>query len=55
MKIQTVLRLQSEMYQNIKEMAQRSGVSINSLIVILIEMGMKSYAGIGKEKVKNNN
>lgn len=55
MKVQRILRLQSEMYQKIKDMASSAGVSINSLIIFLIEMGMKTYDAIGAETPKGKN
>lgn len=42
MKIQTGLRLTNEMYEQIMEMAGNSGVSLNSQILMLIEIGMKT-------------
>lgn len=39
-KIQTGLRLPEEQYKKIKENADRSGVSINQYILILIDVGI---------------
>lgn len=39
-KIQTGLRIPENQYNRIKEQADRMGVSINSLILILIDIGL---------------
>ena len=39
-KIQTGLRLPENQYNKIKENAERSGVSINQYILVLIDIGL---------------
>ncbi len=40
-KIQTGLRIPQEQYERLREMSDRIGVSINSLILMLIDLGIK--------------
>lgn len=40
-KIQTGLRIPEKQYERLKKMADRMGVSINSLMLILIDYGLK--------------
>lgn len=39
-KIQTGLRIPQGRYDELKEMAERSGLSINSLILFLVDIGL---------------
>lgn len=39
-KIQTGLRIPISRYNELKEMANRSGASVNSIILLLIDVGM---------------
>ena len=41
-KIQTGLRVPEELYERIAEMAVRSGASINSIILMLMDIGLKA-------------
>lgn len=49
-KIQTGLRIPKDRYDELKEVADSSGVSINSIILFLIEMGLSAFnRGIEQE------
>lgn len=39
-KIQTGLRIPLDRYNELKEMADRSGVSVNSIILFLVDVGL---------------
>ncbi len=45
-KIQTGLRLPEEQYQRLQAMAQQMGVSLNALILLLIDAGLTA---LGKQ------
>lgn len=48
-KIQTGLRVPLDRYNELKEMADRSGVSVNSIILFLIDVGFNAV-NYGVEK-----
>lgn len=48
-KIQTGLRIPFDRYTELKEMADRSGVSVNSIILLLVDVGL-SVINSGIEK-----
>lgn len=49
-KIQTGLRIPLDRYNELKEMADRSGVSVNSIILFLVDIGLKAVnSGIEKQ------
>lgn len=41
-KIQTGLRIPQDRYNEIKELADRAGVSINSMILTLVDIGLSA-------------
>jgi len=49
-KIQTGLRIPSSRYEQLKEMADRSGVSINSIALYLIDVGLRAV-NLGTEEL----
>ena len=48
-KIQTGLRIPFDRYTELKEMADRSGASVNSIILLLVDVGL-SVINSGIEK-----
>ena len=49
-KIQTGLRIPSSRYNELKELADQSGVSINSVILFLVDVGLRAInSGIEAE------
>ena len=42
LKIQTGLRIPQDRYEELKEIAQRSGLSVNAVILILVDTDRKS-------------
>ena len=48
-KIQTGLRVPEHQYKRLDVMSQRMGVSINALILILIDMGLSHFEFQSKE------
>ncbi len=48
-KIQTGLRIPEEQYGRIKEKADRMGVSINQLVLMLVDIGL-NYLDMEQEK-----
>ncbi len=40
LKIQTGLRIPQDRYEELKEIAQRSGLSVNAVILILVDTGL---------------
>ena len=44
-RIQTGLRVPEELYQQVKETADKAGVSINAQLLCLIEIGIRRTAG----------
>ena len=49
-KIQTGLRIPISRYAEIKEMADRSGTSVNSIILLLVDVGLRVISA-GVEQV----
>lgn len=47
-KIQTGLRIPQSRYNELKELADRSGISLNSLILFLVDVGL-SAVNLGTE------
>lgn len=43
-KIQTGLRIPSNRYNELKEMADRSGASLNSIILFLVDVGLNAVS-----------
>ncbi len=41
-KIQTGLRIPQARYDELKEMADRSGISLNSMILLLVDIGLSA-------------
>lgn len=56
-KIQTGLRIPQGRYDELKEMAERSGLSINSLILFLVDIGLTAVnlgvAEAGRSELHN--
>ena len=50
-KIQTGLRLPEDRYSQLTQIAEKAGVSINALILLLIEVGMKAV-NLGVEEFR---
>lgn len=51
MKIQTGLRLPEELYELLKETADRTGVSVNAQILYLVDVGLQAVnLGIRAER-----
>lgn len=48
-KIQTGLRIPQNRYDELREMAEKSGVSINSIILFLVDVGL-SAVNLGIEQ-----
>lgn len=49
-KIQTGLRIPLDRYNELKEMADRSGASVNSIILFLVDVGLSAVnSGIEKQ------
>ena len=48
-KVQTGLRIPQSMYDELKAIAERSGASINSLALVLIDVGL-SVVNLGSEE-----
>lgn len=49
--IQTGLRLPEELYNQLKEVSERTGVSINSQILYLIDVGLQAVnLGVQEER-----
>lgn len=42
-KIQTGLRIPQERYDELRNMAARSGVSLNSMILLLVDVGISAF------------
>ena len=41
-KVQTGLRIPQERYEELKELAEKSGVSLNSIILFLVDVGLSA-------------
>ena len=41
-KIQTGLRIPQERYEQLRELAERSGVSLNAIILFLVDIGLST-------------
>lgn len=52
-KIQTGLRIPQGRYDTLKEMADSSGVSLNAMILLLVDIGM-SVVNLGIEEVAHS-
>lgn len=52
-KIQTGLRIPLSRYDELKEMADRSGVSLNALILLLVDVGL-SAVNLGTAKAAHS-
>ena len=48
-KIQTGLRIQEGQYERLTDMSNRMGISINALILVLIEIGLNQIEYRSKE------
>lgn len=48
-KIQTGLRLSQSRYEELKEIAERSGMSVNAVILYLVDTGL-SVVNLGSEE-----
>lgn len=48
-KIQTGLRLSQRRYEELKEIAERSGMSVNAVILYLVDIGL-SVVNLGSEE-----
>lgn len=52
-KIQTGLRIPQSRYEELLEMAERSGTSINSIVLMLIDIGIMTV-NLGKEQAAHS-
>lgn len=56
-KIQTGLRLPEDRYNQLTQIAEKAGVSINQLILLLIEVGLKAVnlgiEGLSREELRS--
>lgn len=50
-KIQTGLRIPADRYEELKEIAERTGASINSIALYLIDIGL-SAVNLGTQEVR---
>lgn len=48
-KIQTGLRIPESQYERLKEKAEKMGVSINQLVLVLVDIGL-NYLDIGQQE-----
>lgn len=48
-KIQTGLRIPQDRYEELKKMAERSGISVNAVILYLVDIGL-SAINLGTER-----
>lgn len=49
-KVQTGLRIPQDRYEVLREMAERSGISVNALICTLVDIGL-SAVNLGTEEL----
>ena len=52
-KVQTGLRIPQGRYEELRKAAERSGVSLNAIILYLVDVGM-SVIGLGCEEVRRS-